>query len=83
MLLASTPSSQLKGMLCYLPVFQIRSHTDEFSPIYLFFFRCGDILLAVNGRNTSGMMHACLARMLKELKGKITLTIVSWPGTFL
>ncbi|KAM4674852.1 E3 ubiquitin-protein ligase LNX isoform 1-T1 [Amazona ochrocephala] len=45
--------------------------------------RCGDILLAVNGRNTSGMLHACLARMLKELKGKITLTIVSWPGTFL
>ncbi|KAM6136600.1 E3 ubiquitin-protein ligase LNX isoform 2-T2 [Phoenicopterus ruber ruber] len=45
--------------------------------------RCGDILLAVNGRNTSGIVHACLARMLKELKGKITLTIVSWPGTFL
>uniref|UniRef100_A0A8C3MGY5 E3 ubiquitin-protein ligase LNX n=1 Tax=Geospiza parvula TaxID=87175 RepID=A0A8C3MGY5_GEOPR len=45
--------------------------------------RCGDILIAVNGRNTSGMMHSCLARMLKELKGKITLTIVSWPGTFL
>ncbi|XP_066488863.1 E3 ubiquitin-protein ligase LNX isoform X2 [Tiliqua scincoides] len=45
--------------------------------------RCGDILLAVNGRNISGMVHACLARMLKELKGKISLTIVSWPGTFL
>ncbi|XP_006113540.2 E3 ubiquitin-protein ligase LNX isoform X1 [Pelodiscus sinensis] len=45
--------------------------------------RCGDILLAVNGRNTSGMMHSCLARMLKELKGKITLTLVSWPGTYL
>ncbi|XP_008571108.1 PREDICTED: E3 ubiquitin-protein ligase LNX [Galeopterus variegatus] len=45
--------------------------------------RCGDILLAVNGRSTSGMIHACLARMLKELKGRITLTIVSWPGTFL
>uniref|UniRef100_A0A8C5KDF2 Ligand of numb-protein X 1 n=1 Tax=Jaculus jaculus TaxID=51337 RepID=A0A8C5KDF2_JACJA len=45
--------------------------------------RCGDILLAVNGRSTSGMTHACLARMLKELKGRITLTIVSWPGTFL
>ncbi|XP_062991856.1 E3 ubiquitin-protein ligase LNX isoform X1 [Elgaria multicarinata webbii] len=45
--------------------------------------RCGDILLAVNGRSISGMVHACLARMLKELKGKITLTIVSWPGTFL
>uniref|UniRef100_A0A8D2G2G9 Ligand of numb-protein X 1 n=1 Tax=Theropithecus gelada TaxID=9565 RepID=A0A8D2G2G9_THEGE len=45
--------------------------------------RCGDILLAVNGRSTSGMIHACLARLLKELKGRITLTIVSWPGTFL
>ncbi|KAM5272219.1 E3 ubiquitin-protein ligase LNX isoform 2-T2 [Ctenodactylus gundi] len=45
--------------------------------------RCGDILLAVNGRSTSGMTHACLARMLKELKGRIALTIVSWPGTFL
>ncbi|XP_041527021.1 E3 ubiquitin-protein ligase LNX isoform X3 [Microtus oregoni] len=45
--------------------------------------RCGDILLAVNGRSTSGMIHACLARTLKELKGRITLTIASWPGTFL
>ncbi|XP_003794652.1 E3 ubiquitin-protein ligase LNX [Otolemur garnettii] len=45
--------------------------------------RCGDILLAVNGRSTSGMVHACLARTLKELRGRITLTLVSWPGTFL
>uniref|UniRef100_A0A8C5RT62 Ligand of numb-protein X 1 n=1 Tax=Laticauda laticaudata TaxID=8630 RepID=A0A8C5RT62_LATLA len=45
--------------------------------------RCGDILLAVNSRNISGMAYASLARMLKELKGKLTLTIVSWPGTFL
>ncbi|XP_071072634.1 E3 ubiquitin-protein ligase LNX isoform X2 [Dasypus novemcinctus] len=45
--------------------------------------RCGDILLAVNGRSTSGMIHACLAKMLKELRGRITLTIASWPGTFL
>ncbi|XP_070613250.1 E3 ubiquitin-protein ligase LNX isoform X2 [Erythrolamprus reginae] len=45
--------------------------------------RCGDILLAVNGRNISGMAHTSLARMLKELRGKLTLTIVSWPGTFL
>ncbi|XP_040822602.1 E3 ubiquitin-protein ligase LNX isoform X2 [Ochotona curzoniae] len=45
--------------------------------------RCGDILLAVNGRSTSGMTHTCLARMLKELKGRITLTLASWPGTFL
>ncbi|XP_004849771.1 E3 ubiquitin-protein ligase LNX isoform X2 [Heterocephalus glaber] len=45
--------------------------------------RCGDILLAVNGRSTSGMTPACLTKMLKDLKGRITLTIVSWPGTFL
>lgn len=45
--------------------------------------RCGDILLAVNGRSTSGMTPACLTRMLKDLKGRITLTILSWPGTFL
>ncbi|NXD72534.1 LNX1 ligase, partial [Eolophus roseicapillus] len=63
--------------------FYKKSLCSIYSHICLWFFRCGDILLAVNGRNTSGMLHACLARMLKELKGKITLTIVSWPGTFL
>uniref|UniRef100_A0A8C0UYE4 Ligand of numb-protein X 1 n=1 Tax=Cyanistes caeruleus TaxID=156563 RepID=A0A8C0UYE4_CYACU len=65
---------------------QVTSESSEWSPSWVMWLglpRCGDILLAVNGRNTSGMMHACLARMLKELKGKITLTIVSWPGTFL
>lgn len=55
----------------------------SYSPSHFQFSRCGDILLAVNGRSISGMAHANLARMLKELKGKITLTIVSWPGTFL
>ncbi|XP_075051784.1 E3 ubiquitin-protein ligase LNX isoform X2 [Mixophyes fleayi] len=45
--------------------------------------RCGDILLAVNGRCTSGIPYNLLVRMLKELKGRVVLTIVSWPGSFL
>ncbi|XP_029443480.1 E3 ubiquitin-protein ligase LNX isoform X4 [Rhinatrema bivittatum] len=45
--------------------------------------RCGDILLAVNGKSTSGMTHYYLVKMLKELKGRVALTIVSWPGSFL
>uniref|UniRef100_A0A8C5MA80 Ligand of numb-protein X 1 n=1 Tax=Leptobrachium leishanense TaxID=445787 RepID=A0A8C5MA80_9ANUR len=45
--------------------------------------RCGDILLAVNGRSTSGISHDCLVRMLKEIRGRVLLTIVSWPGSLL
>ncbi|XP_069833725.1 E3 ubiquitin-protein ligase LNX isoform X2 [Dendropsophus ebraccatus] len=45
--------------------------------------RCGDILLAVNGRCTSGIPYNILVRMLKELRGRVVLTIVSWPGSFL
>ncbi|KAJ8368415.1 hypothetical protein SKAU_G00084430 [Synaphobranchus kaupii] len=41
--------------------------------------RCGDILLEVNGKSTWGMTHSMLVRLLKELRGRITLTIVSWP----
>ncbi|XP_054901765.1 E3 ubiquitin-protein ligase LNX isoform X2 [Poeciliopsis prolifica] len=45
--------------------------------------RCGDILLEVNGKSTWGMTHTGLVRLLKELRGRITLTIVSWPGSLL
>ncbi|KAJ8277108.1 hypothetical protein GJAV_G00071560 [Gymnothorax javanicus] len=45
--------------------------------------RCGDILLEVNGKSTWGMTHSMLVRLLKELRGRITLTIVSWPGSLL
>ncbi|XP_057208138.1 E3 ubiquitin-protein ligase LNX isoform X2 [Triplophysa rosa] len=45
--------------------------------------RCGDILLEVNGTTTWGMTHTALVRLLKELRGRITLTIVSWPGSLL
>uniref|UniRef100_A0A8C7ZDH2 Ligand of numb-protein X 1 n=1 Tax=Oryzias sinensis TaxID=183150 RepID=A0A8C7ZDH2_9TELE len=45
--------------------------------------RCGDILLEVNGKSTWGLTHTALVRLLKELRGRITLTIVSWPGSLL
>ncbi|XP_057696840.1 E3 ubiquitin-protein ligase LNX isoform X2 [Corythoichthys intestinalis] len=45
--------------------------------------RCGDILLEVNGKSTWGMTHMALVRLLKELRGRITLTIVSWPGSLM
>ncbi|XP_078534317.1 E3 ubiquitin-protein ligase LNX isoform X2 [Lissotriton helveticus] len=45
--------------------------------------RCGDVLLAVNGRSTSGMLHCFLVKMLKELKGRVALAVVSWPGSLL
>ncbi|XP_075422704.1 E3 ubiquitin-protein ligase LNX isoform X2 [Ascaphus truei] len=45
--------------------------------------RCGDILLVVNGRCTLGIPYHCLVRMLKKIKGRVALTIVSWPGSFL
>ncbi|XP_055800189.1 E3 ubiquitin-protein ligase LNX-like isoform X3 [Salvelinus fontinalis] len=45
--------------------------------------RCGDTLLEVNGKSTWGMTHTALVRLLKELRGRITLTIVSWPGSLL
>ncbi|CAM9523369.1 unnamed protein product [Lampetra planeri] len=43
--------------------------------------RCGDRIVAVNGRNTAGMNHAALVRTLKELRGKVSLTVISLPGS--
>lgn len=51
--------------------------------LHLLLHRCGDILLEVNGKSTWGMTHTALVRFLKELRGRITLTIVSWPGSLL
>lgn len=55
----------------------------NYSTSSLSFSRCGDILLEVNGKSTWGMTHTALVRLLKELRGRITLTIVSWPGSLL
>ncbi|XP_078073342.1 E3 ubiquitin-protein ligase LNX isoform X2 [Mustelus asterias] len=43
--------------------------------------RCGDMILAVSGRSTSGISHPCLVKMLKEARGKVMLTVASWPGS--
>ncbi|XP_067891422.1 E3 ubiquitin-protein ligase LNX [Heterodontus francisci] len=45
--------------------------------------RCGDMILAVNGRGTSGISHPYLVKILKEARGKVTLTVASWPGSHL
>ncbi len=59
-----------------LPSFLSRLHHTK---TYFFPISCGDILLEVNGTSTWGMTHTALVRLLKELRGRITLTIVSWP----
>ncbi|XP_075959501.1 ligand of Numb protein X 2b [Anarhichas minor] len=42
---------------------------------------CGDEIVAVNGATTVGMNNASLIPMLKLQKNKVTLTVVSWPGS--
>ncbi|XP_013397282.1 E3 ubiquitin-protein ligase LNX isoform X3 [Lingula anatina] len=43
--------------------------------------RCGDTILSVNGQCLQNMTHAGAVGLLKSLKGTVTLTVVSWPGT--
>lgn len=43
--------------------------------------KCGDEIVAVNGVSAVGMSNAQLIPMLKELRNKVTLTVVSWPGS--
>ncbi|XP_043913675.1 ligand of Numb protein X 2-like [Protopterus annectens] len=43
--------------------------------------KCGDEIVAVNGVSTTGMSNSSLIPMLKEQRNKVTLTVVSWPGT--
>ncbi|XP_078512117.1 ligand of Numb protein X 2 [Lissotriton helveticus] len=43
--------------------------------------RCGDMIVAVNGVSTVGMSHAALVPMLKDQRSKVTLTVISWPGS--
>ncbi|XP_056625832.1 ligand of Numb protein X 2b [Triplophysa dalaica] len=42
---------------------------------------CGDEIVAVNGLTTVGMNNSSLIPMLKLQKNKVTLTVVSWPGS--
>lgn len=45
--------------------------------------KCGDEIVAVNGATTVGMNNSSLIPMLKLQKNKVTLTVVSWPGSLL
>ncbi|XP_068103657.1 ligand of Numb protein X 2-like [Hyperolius riggenbachi] len=43
--------------------------------------KCGDEIVEVNGVSAMGMSNAELIPMLKEQKNRVTLTVVSWPGS--
>uniref|UniRef100_A0A8C5SMI5 Ligand of Numb protein X 2-like n=1 Tax=Laticauda laticaudata TaxID=8630 RepID=A0A8C5SMI5_LATLA len=43
--------------------------------------KCGDEIVAVNGVSAVGMSNSQLIPMLKEQRNKVTLTVVSWPGS--
>ncbi|NXC32439.1 LNX2 protein, partial [Campylorhamphus procurvoides] len=43
--------------------------------------KCGDEIVAVNGVPALGMSNSELIPMLKEQRNKVTLTVVSWPGS--
>ncbi|XP_002738713.1 ligand of Numb protein X 2-like [Saccoglossus kowalevskii] len=43
--------------------------------------RCGDQILAVNGQALQDMTHAVTVALLKRTKGRVTLTVVHWPGS--
>ncbi|XP_070615761.1 ligand of Numb protein X 2-like [Erythrolamprus reginae] len=43
--------------------------------------KCGDEIVAVNGVSAVGMSNGQLIPMLKEQRNKVTLTVVSWPGS--
>lgn len=48
---------------------------------YVLGCRCGDEIVAVNGATTVGMNNSSLIPMLKLQRNKVTLTVVSWPGS--
>lgn len=43
--------------------------------------RCGDRLLAVDGRSLENVKHSAAVKMLKQTGSKVTLEVVSWLGT--
>ncbi|XP_070566843.1 ligand of Numb protein X 2-like [Ptychodera flava] len=43
--------------------------------------RCGDQILAVNGQALQDMTHAVTVALLKRTQGRVTLSVVHWPGS--
>lgn len=62
---------------------QIASYSNNFFFSPVLYCRCGDEIVAVNGATTVGMNNSSLIPMLKLQRNKVTLTVVSWPGSLL
>ncbi|KAK1163109.1 ligand of Numb protein X 2-like [Acipenser oxyrinchus oxyrinchus] len=45
--------------------------------------KCGDEIVAVNGDSTGGMNNSSLIPKMKLQKNKVSLTVVSWPGSLI
>uniref|UniRef100_V9KKL5 Ligand of Numb protein X 2-like protein n=1 Tax=Callorhinchus milii TaxID=7868 RepID=V9KKL5_CALMI len=43
--------------------------------------KCGDEIVAVNGVSAVGLSNSAVIPMLKEQRNRVTLTVVSWPGS--
>ena len=46
-------------------------------------FRCGDLLVAVDGESVEGLSHSEVVNMLRKDVNSVTLSVVSWPGTLI
>nr|CAB3263927.1 multiple PDZ domain protein [Phallusia mammillata] len=43
--------------------------------------KCGDQIVAINGREAANLTHTAVVQMLKTTPGNLHLTIMSWPGS--
>lgn len=45
------------------------------------FCRCGDQILSVNGKSLQNVSHHDAVQILKEVRNKATMSVISWPGS--
>lgn len=72
-----------KDKVLFAGVWQLQQSSTPSPGFLLVFFRCGDMIVAVNGLSTVGMSHSALVPMLKEQRNKVTLTVICWPGSLI
>ena len=53
----------------------------QFHDQFLFSFRCGDRLLAVDGQSLENIPHHLAVTMLKRTSTRVVTEVVSWMGT--
>ncbi len=58
-----------------------RKCTQVLKLISIFYFRCGDRLLAVDGHSLENIPHSSAVSMLKQTSTRVVLEVVSWMGT--